>query len=44
MARDIENGLELEARDVRLTAADVGRAIDLTIKVVDDAYRELFPT
>jgi hypothetical protein len=35
---------ELEGRDVRVTAADVGRAIDLTVKVVGDAYRELFPT
>ncbi len=35
---------ELEGRDVRVTAADVGRAIDLTIKVVSGAHRELFPT
>lgn len=35
---------ELEGRDVRVTAADVGRAIDLTVKVVGDAYREIFPT
>lgn len=35
---------ELEGRDVRVTAANLGRAIDLTIKVVGDACRELFPT
>lgn len=36
--------VELEGRDVRVTAADVGRAIDLTVKVVGDAYLVLFPT
>jgi hypothetical protein len=35
---------ELEGRDVRVTAADVGRAIVLTVKVAGDAYRELFPS
>jgi hypothetical protein len=35
---------ELEGRDVRVAAADVGRAVDLTVRVVGDAYREIFPT
>jgi hypothetical protein len=35
---------ELEGREVRVTTADVGRAIDLTIKVVGDAHRDLFLT
>lgn len=35
---------ELEGRDVRVTAADVGQAINLTVRLVGDAYRELFPT
>lgn len=35
---------ELEGRDVRVTAADIGRAIDLTLKIVGDAHRDLFLT